>query len=134
MLKKVIAYTDYNGVERKEEHFFNLNKAEIMEMELSIVGGLTSMINRVVAAQDGPTIMKIFKDLILNSYGIKSPDGIQFEKSEAISRKFEQSGAYDVLFMELVTDAKAAADFINGIVPADVAKQMKDNPQLTAIE
>lgn len=134
MLKKVIAYTDYNGVERKEEHFFNLNKAEIMEMELSIVGGLTSMINRVVAAQDGPTIMKIFKDLILKSYGIKSPDGIQFEKSEAISRKFEQSGAYDVLFMELVTDAKAAADFINGIVPADVAKQMKDNPQLTAIE
>ena len=43
MLKKTITYTDYNNTERKEDHYFNLTKAEIMEMELSITGGLAEM-------------------------------------------------------------------------------------------
>ena len=116
MLKKTITYTDYNGVERKEDFYFNLTKAEIMEMEMSISGGLTEMINRIVAAQDAPAIVKIFKELVLKAYGVKSPDGKRFIKSDELATEFAQTEAYSQLFMELATDADAASAFVNGIV------------------
>lgn len=119
MLKKSITYTDYNGLERTEDFYFNLSKAEIMEMEMSKAGGFAESINRIVAAQDAPSIIKIFKDLILKAYGVKSDDGKRFVKSEELSVAFSQTEAYSKLFMELATDADAAAVFVNGIVPAD---------------
>lgn len=131
MLKKTITYTDYNGTERKEDFYFNLTKAEIMEMELGTTGGFAEMIQRVIDAQDGPTIIKIFKDLVLKAYGEKTADGKRFVKSKEISDAFAQTEAYSSLFMELATDAKAAAEFVNGIIPADmkdaVAKEAAKN-------
>ena len=132
MLKKTISYTDYNGVERKEDFYFNLSKAEVMEMEMSTTGGLAEMIKRIVAAQDQPAIIKVFKDLILKAYGEKSADGKHFLKVDdngrPLSAKFAQTEAYSILFMELATNDEAAAKFINGIVPADMAQQMAANP------
>ena len=124
MLKKTITYTDYNDVERTEDFYFNLSKAEIMEMQMGTTGGLAEMIQRIVAAQDAPAIIKIFKDLVLKAYGQKSPDGKRFIKTEELTSEFAQTEAYSQLFMELATDADAAAAFVNGIVPADVAKQV----------
>lgn len=122
MLKRTFTYTDFNGNERKEEHFFNLTKAEIMEMELSTTGGLAEAIQRVVAAQDTPEIIKIFKTIILASYGVKSPDGKRFMKKKPdgtrYADEFAETEAYSDLFYELATDADAAAKFINGIIPA----------------
>lgn len=118
MLKKTFTYTDYNGVERTEDHYFNLSKAELMEMELSTTGGLAEMINKIVAAQDAPAIVKVFKELVLKAYGQKSADGRRFIKSKELSDEFAQTEAYSQLFMELATDADAAAKFVNGIVPA----------------
>ena len=118
MLKKTITYTDYNGVERTEDFYFNLTKAEIMEMELSTTGGLSEMITRIVNAKDAPAIIKIFKELILKAHGEKSADGKRFIKSQEISEAFAQTEAYSILFMELSTDADAAAKFVNAIVPA----------------
>lgn len=117
MLKKTFTYTDYNGVERTEDHYFNLSQAELMEMELSTAGGLAERINKIVAAQDAPEIVKVFKDLVLKAYGQKSADGRRFIKSEELSNEFAQTEAYSQLFMELATDADAAAKFVNGIVP-----------------
>lgn len=117
MLKKTITYTDYNGVERTEDFYFNLNEAEMVEMEAGISGGFTEWVTQVVNAKDGPVIMKLFKDFIARSYGRKSLDGVRFEKSKEISEAFMQTEAYNVLFMELVTDDKAAAAFVNAIVP-----------------
>lgn len=117
MLKKTFTYTDFNGVERTEDHYFNLSKAELMEMELSTTGGLAEMINKIVAAQDAPAIVKIFKELVLKAYGQKSADGRRFIKSKELSDEFSQTEAYSQLFMELATDADAAAAFVNGIVP-----------------
>jgi hypothetical protein len=131
MLKKTITYTDYNGVERKEDFYFNLSKAEVMEMELSTTGGLAEMIKRIVAAQDQPAIIKVFKDLILKAYGEKSPDGKRFIKSPELSDAFAQTGAYSILFMELATNDEAAAKFINGIVPADMAQQIASAAPMT---
>lgn len=126
MLKKTITYTDYNGLERTEDFYFNLSKAEVMEMELSTNGGLVEMLNRVVAAQDAPVIVKIFKDLVLKSYGEKSPDGKRFIKNEELSEAFSQTEAYSIIFTELATNDKAAADFVNGIIPSVDEKVNKE--------
>ena len=117
MLKKTITYTDYNGSERTEDFYFNLSKAEVMEMEMSTTGGLTEMINKIIAEQNAPAIIKIFKDLVLKSYGEKSADGKRFIKSDELSTAFSQTEAYSILFMELATDANAASVFVNGIIP-----------------
>ena len=125
MLKKTITYNDYNGVERTEDFYFNLSKAELMEMEMSISGGLTEMIEKIVATKDGPAIMKIFKELVLKAYGEKSADGKRFEKKNgALAEAFAETEAYSQIFMELATDADKAAEFVNGIMPGDIAKQL----------
>lgn len=118
MLKKTITYTDYNGFERTEDFYFNLTKAELMEMEMTTAGGLAEMIDRIVKANDAPAIITIFKDLVLKAYGEKSADGKRFIKSEELRTAFSQTEAYSQLFMELATDADAAGKFVNGIVPA----------------
>ena len=130
MLKKTIKYTDYNGNERTEDFYFNLTKAEIMEMEMSTTGGLAEMIQRIVAAQDSPAIIKVFKDLVLKAYGQKSADGKRFIKSAELRDEFEQTEAYSILFMELATDADAAGAFVNGIVPSDMSKQLASAPHI----
>lgn len=125
MLKKTITYNDYNGVERTEDFYFNLSKAELMEMEMSISGGLTEMIEKIVATKDAPAIIKIFKELVLKAYGEKSADGKRFEKKNgALAEAFAETEAYSQIFMELATDADKAAEFVNGIMPRDIAKQL----------
>lgn len=130
MLKKNIVYTDYNGNKREEDHYFNLTKSELTTMEMSEVGGLRQKLERMIQTVDAPQIMETFRKLIRKAYGVKSPDGRRFIKSEELSDEFEQTGAYDVLFMELCTDAKAAADFVKGILPADL--DVGDTSNLTA--
>lgn len=131
MIKKTITYVDYNDVERTEDFYFNLNKAELMEMELSVNGGLAEQIEKIVAAKDSPAIIKIFKELVLNAYGQKSADGRQFIKNDELKQEFKQTEAYSIIFMELATDADAAAKFVNGIMPSDIAKEIPaDHPAL----
>lgn len=117
MLKKTITFVDYDGNTRTEDHYFNLNEAETLKLELMEKGGLTEKINRIIAAQDIPVIMETFEDFIKKSYGIKSPDGREFMKSEEITRKFMQTEAYSKFMMELCTKDGAAAEFVNAIIP-----------------
>lgn len=130
MLKKVISYTDYNGVEREEPFYFNLSKAECLEMEMGTVGGLEQMIQAIIDEQDAGRLIELFKEIILKSYGVKSPDGKRFIKSQEVVDSFAQTEAFSELFMELATNADAAAEFINGIVPQnlDLAAANADKP------
>lgn len=117
MLKKTITYTDYDGVERTEDFFFNLSKAEIAEMELSNHGGMEKLIQQIAMTQDRKRLIELFKDIILRSYGEKSMDGRRFVKSKELSEAFSQTEAYSELFMQLATDTDMASKFINGILP-----------------
>ena len=125
MLTKTVKYTDYNGNERTETLNFHLTKAEIAEMELSMPGGMSATIQRIIEAQDTKELIAIFKDLLLKSYGVKSPDGRRFIKNDELREEFSQTEAYSEMFMELATDAKAASDGGNGVVPADMQGQWK---------
>lgn len=122
MYSEIVNYTDYNGVERKEEIFFNLTKAELLEMEMGIVGGFNAMVQRAIDAQDQPTLIATFKDLLLKSVGVKSADGRRFIKNDEVRADFKETEAYSILFMKYATDAEAASKFINGIVPKDLAQ------------
>lgn len=117
MFKKTITYNDYNGVERTEDFYFNLTKAEVMEMEMTTTGGFADQINKIIAAKDNSTIVKIFKDLVIKAYGEKSPDGRRFIKNDEVKTAFAETEAYSNLFMELATNSEAAIGFVNGILP-----------------
>lgn len=123
MLKKTIAYTDYNGVERSNDYYFNLTKAELMKMELSTSGGLAEKIKKISANNDAAAIINVFEDLIKRAYGVKTTDGGFIKRQEYVD-EFVSSEAYSILFMELITDANAASAFVNGIIPADLNKQV----------
>ena len=124
MYKETVKYIDYNGVERTEDVYFNLSKAELMEMQLSTAGGFDTMINKLIKAQDQPTLVKVFKDIILRSYGVPSPDGRRFVKTKELAEEFTQTEAYSDLYMKFITDSEAAAKFINGIMPKSLIEQM----------
>ena len=122
MLKKTVTYVDYNGMERTEDFYFNLSKAEVAEMELSVQGGFSKMLEEIVASKDNVKIVNLFKQMVLKSYGEKSPDGRRFIKSDEIAQAFAQTEAYSEIFMELSLDEKKASDFVNGILPANLDK------------
>ena len=126
MHKEVITYTDYDGNERTETFYFNLSKAEITEMELSVSGGFSESLKSIVEKKDVPNTIAVIKDLILRSYGVKSPDGQRFIKSKEISEEFEQTEAYSELFMKLLSNADYASAFMNSIIPADLAKAAQE--------
>lgn len=130
MLKKTITYKDFDGNERTEDFYFNLKKSEILEMHLETVGGLKQMLETIIAKQDAPKLTAVFKELILKSYGEKTPDGKRFVKSPELSKEFEETNAYDILFMELM-DANNAAAFVNGIIPAELAEEVERQKAIT---
>ena len=126
MLVKKIKYTDYNGVEREEEFLFSLNKAEIFDLQFGTEGGYDVYMKKIVDTKDVPKLVKLFKELILGAYGEKSADGRQFIKSKELSTWFSQTEAYSNLLMELVSDEKAASDFMIAVMPADVQNQISE--------
>lgn len=117
MIKKTIKYVDYNGVERVEDHYFNLTKAELTEMQLGVKGGYDSYIEECVKNNDTESIIRIYKGILLKAYGIKSEDGRRFIKSEEISKEFSQTEAFSELFMELALDQEASKEFMRGLTP-----------------
>lgn len=130
MIAKTVKYKDYNGVEREETFLFNLTEAEVTEMQLSINGGLGEMIKELITAKDSAQVIKIFKELLLKSYGEKTLDGKRFRKVDdrniPLSIAFSETEAYSKLFMELATDDAKAAEFVNGIMPASATEAAKN--------
>lgn len=126
MYKITEKYTDYDGNERTEDFYFNLTKAELTDMELTTEGGLSAMLNRIIAAKDTAKLISVFKDLILKSYGQKSGDGRRFIKSEELTKEFTEVPAYSQIYLRLATNDKAATEFVNNVIPKDLVQQAKD--------
>ena len=117
MVKKTITYTDYDGNERTEDFYFNLSEAEITEMELSMEGGMRAYIQQIIAAKSQLELVRLFKKILLASYGKKSPDGRLFVKNDQVTAEFVAHPAYSKIYMELVTDEDKASEFVNGLIP-----------------
>lgn len=126
MIQKKITYTDFDGTERTEVAYFNLTKTELEEMNLSHHGNYADQLQAIVNAKDIPTVMALFKAILMKAYGIKSEDGRHFRKSEAISKDFEDSAMYDALMIEMLQNEDSAAELFLGMIPADMQAAAKD--------
>lgn len=125
MLKKTMTYTDYNGETRTEDFYFNLTKAELIEMSLSENGGLDAFIEKIISERDQKKVVELFKDIILKAYGEKTLDGKHFLKNDEIRDRFSHTEAFSDLFMELAFDGKAGAEFVNALIPKNLAEEIQ---------
>ena len=131
MLKKSITFTDYNGNIRTEDHYFNLNDAEVVAMETSISGGLSAKLQTLIAEQNMPEIMKTIREIVDSSYGVKSADGKYFNKIDGTTGRklietFRETEAYSQLIMDLTFDSVEASNFVNGVMPANFEKKIQE--------
>ena len=117
MFKKTITYEDFDGNERTEDFYFHLKKNELMEMQLSISGGWTNLLQNIIQEKDSVRLTEFFKEIIAKTYGKKSLDGRRFSKTPEILAEFQETEAYSKLFMELAFDSDAAAEFVENVIP-----------------
>lgn len=127
MLTKAITYTNYNGEKRTKNFYFNLTRTELAKMELTNKAGMEATIKQMVNEDDRAKIIELFEKIVLSAYGEKSSDGEEFLKSPEIVARFVAHPAYDVLFMELISSDKAMSDFINAVIPNDLAAEAEKN-------
>ncbi len=125
MLKRDITYEDLDGETITETFYFNLNKVELVELEVEHRDGLREAMMRIIKSNDRKEIVAEFQKIILMSYGVRADDGKAFLKSDELRKKFSQSLAYPELFMELATNEESAATFINGIMPKGFVEEME---------
>lgn len=126
MYKETITYNDFGGKERTEDFYFNISKAELVEMELGEDESMSGMLDRIIRAKDTPDIIREIKRLLLKSYGVKTPDGRSFVKNKEAIDAFEHSEPFSIMFMKLATDDEAAAKFIMGVMPKDIVEQLPE--------
>lgn len=116
MYKITKKFTDFNGVEKEQDFYFNLTKADILKMELSEEGGMDQRLVRLVKTKDMKEAIKVFEGLLLMSYGVKTDDG-RFVKNDAVRAEFASSAAYSEIYFDLATDPEEARKFVEGVVP-----------------
>lgn len=124
MIKKTVTYKDLNGKERTETFYFHYFESEIMDMEMSEEGGLAERIQRIIDAKDQASLLKVIKKFVVDAYGVKSDDGRRFNKSQEVKDAFVECPAYSKIYMELLTNDEMAAEFVNKVVPEDMADQL----------
>ena len=124
MIKKTVTYTDFDGNERTEDFYFHLTEQELTEWEFSVDGGLSGVLTRIVNSKENKKLIEIFKSLLVKSYGEKTPDGRGFIKNEEVLNNFIYTQAFSDLYMELATDDKKAAEFVNGVMPAGLMERV----------
>ena len=124
MYKKLMTYEDFDGNERTEELYFNLTEQEVTEYQLSHNGGITTLINRIIQAQDWKSMVEYWKEFILMCYGVKSDDGRRFVKNDTVREEFASTNAFSDLFMLLSTDDNEAAKFVNNVLPKKMRERL----------
>lgn len=132
MLEKKIKYTDLRGHEREDTFMFHLNKSELLKLEMSVPGGFTAKINKMVDKEDAPEIVETFENFILSSYGEISEDGKSFIKNKELTDRFKNSEAYSELFMELISNPESAKVFVSGVIPVGI--NIEEQEKLMAID
>ena len=117
MYKKTITYTDLNGKERTEDHYFNINKAELSMLEYKYPEGMDNYLKDVIDREDKVKMMEFFHELILSAYGVKTEDGKHFEKNADLRHKFETSEAFSEIFYSIFSDEKEMDRFVKSVMP-----------------
>ena len=149
MLKKTVNYVDFDGNNQVEDLYFNLTKTELIEMAIDLPDGVSDTVgtdpnnidedkavSKIMETLGSKGILKFIKDLVLNSYGVRSADGKRFmkvdENGRPLSIEFSQTMAFEAILDEFLSDDVAAANFVNAVIPANVADKMPKGKALPA--
>lgn len=142
MITRTVTYTDYDGNQRKEKIYFHLSEFEATEIALEMPDGVveevtegdvTTTATHLVEKLGPKGVIDFIKKIVLKSYGVKTTDGRRFEKSEKLSKEFSETPMFSALMIELMRDDNAASEFINGVIPPELAKEaFKKAPELIA--
>lgn len=116
MYKITKKFEDFNGVEKEQDFWFHLSKADILKMELSEEGGMDKRLDKLVKTKDMKEAIKVFEGLLLMAYGVKTDDG-RFVKNDQVRAEFASSAAYSEIYFELATNPEAAQKFVEGVIP-----------------
>jgi hypothetical protein len=127
VIKKTITYTDYNDESITEDFYFNISKAEFLEMEL-LAGekGLGHLLSEAYNKQDRAGLLAIFKEIILKGIGVRSEDGKYFRKPKEHAENFEASEAYSELFIEIFQSEDSMIQFIAGVLPSGLVNMTSE--------
>lgn len=121
MFKDTITYTDFNGNTQSKDLYFHLSATELLDIEYSKEGNWSNYLTEILDKGDNGKMISVMQDLIKKSYGVKSEDGQRFMKSPDILDEFLQSEAYQVFFIKLLQSEDYANNFVEGILPKDLA-------------
>lgn len=133
MICKTIKYVDYFGDDREVKAYFHLNASELTDFLFDIggkTGNYEDAIRSIIESEDRQYVVNMIKQIILKSYGIRSDDGQEFLKEDPITcvqhyKKFMQSAAFEQLYTELYSDESVLSEFISGVLPADMQKDVQ---------
>lgn len=130
MIKKTLKYKNYAREEVTDDFYFDINESELLMMNWSERGGLDKYYERIIKEEDNREILKAFQELVDLSYGRRSLDGKDFDKSPEHLKKFKSSGAYNQLMLEFFTQDENgtnnfAEQFANGLLPADLIERVR---------
>ena len=126
MFEKEIKFKDFFGNERTEKRYFNLSEAEVIDAQFDTKDDFALLVQGIANTKDRESLGKLFKEIILRSYGEPSQDGIYFNKSQEIRDRFENSALYNALYTELLFDADKASEFINKVIPVENLQKIID--------
>jgi hypothetical protein len=129
MVKKTVKNVDFDGNEGTEDFYFHLTEQELSEWELSVDGGLSTVLRKIIKSKDEKALIEIYKDLLTRSYGVKTQDGRSFVKNQEALDNFIYTQAFSDIYMELATNDKAASEFVNGVIPASVMAKAKEEEE-----
>ena len=128
MYKKTITYLDYSDKpeEITEDFYFDLTMIELAENGW-VDNSLQVELNRCLDSNSLGDLIKLFKKLIVASYGKRSADRKSFYKDDKITNDFIHSNAYTRMMEEMLSDdGTKMQKFIVGILPRTVNGQNID--------
>lgn len=117
MITKEITYEDFDGNKVTETFYFHLNKVELTKFALDYPEGIDKVLSKATASGDNKEVFALIEKFLLSSYGIRAEDGKGFTKTAEITKKFQDSFAYEALYEELIANDTNASMFIKGIMP-----------------
>lgn len=137
MLKKEIAFEDFEGNKKVTTEYFHMSKVELVKL-YGKDGGQTFMdhMQTLIDKEDTAAMIESMETMVLAAYGKRLSDDV-FDKGEILpgqpfgehARKFKGSPAFDVLIFEFMTNASAASDFLLGVIPRGMVNE-KNSAQM----
>lgn len=129
MLEKKISYEDFNGNKVTETFYFHMSKDDVAEFKYRKDGSdIVDVISRIMSTENVRGVLDILKELARAGVGRKGE--IQgrsvFIKDQEAKDLLFYTDAYSELMMELIENPTAASDFIAGMLPKDMAKNMRE--------